>query len=128
MIYLDTSAALAHLLVEERHPPAALWGATVVSSRLLQYEVWSVVNAKGLRETHAHAVQELLGRVAFLEMIPEVLQRAGEPFPKPLRTLDALHLASALFLRGEGLEVELATYDDRMRAAARALKLPLYAL
>lgn len=37
MIYLDTSVALAHLLAEDRQPPASLWDETLVSSRLLEY-------------------------------------------------------------------------------------------
>ena len=36
------------------------------------------------------------------------LARALEPWPVPLRTLDALHLATIVFLRGRGEEVELA--------------------
>ncbi len=39
----------------------------------------------------------------------------------PLRTLDALHLSTLLFLMNEGIEVELATYDVRMSARAKAL-------
>jgi len=38
------------------------------------------------------------------------------------------HLASIEFLRGLGRKVELATYDDRLRVAARALSIPLAAL
>lgn len=41
MIYLDTSVALAHLLAEDRRPPEALWDETLVSSRLLEYELWT---------------------------------------------------------------------------------------
>ncbi len=126
MIYLDASAALAHLLVEARMPTAEMWGDSIVSSRLLVYEVWNVVNARGLRDTHAEDVRALLGRVAFLEMIPEVLQRATEPFGKPLRTLDALHVASALFLRDQGVDLAVATYDERMREVASSLELRLY--
>jgi hypothetical protein len=51
-----------------------------------------------------------------------------EPFPVPLRTLDALHVASLEFLREHGQTVELASYDERMLAAARALRIPLFAL
>jgi hypothetical protein len=47
--------------------------------------------------------------------------RALEPFETPVRTLDALHLASIEFLRERGQSVELASYDDRLTAAARAL-------
>jgi len=66
--------------------------------------------------------------VALIEPAPPVLARALEPFPIPLRTLDALHVASVEFLRDRGLTVELASYDERMLAAARALRIPLFAL
>jgi len=49
-----------------------------------------------------------------------------EPFPVPVRTLDGLHLASIEFLRGRRQTVELASYDERLLAAARALHIPLY--
>ena len=61
------------------------------------------------------------GRATPLEMLPNVLARALEPFPAPVRTLDALHLASIEFLRGQGQTVELASYDDRLIHAAKAL-------
>ena len=57
-----------------------------------------------------------------------VLSRALEPFLRPVRTLDALHLASIEFLRTHGQSVELATYDDRLARAARDLKISLYKL
>ena len=46
MIYLDASVALAHLLVEDRRPPDSLWDETLVSSRLLQYELWRPLHAR----------------------------------------------------------------------------------
>ena len=64
----------------------------------------------------------------FLELLPNVLARALEPFPAPVRTLDALHLASIEFLRSRGQRVELASYDDRLIAAARSLGIPIAAL
>jgi hypothetical protein len=51
-----------------------------------------------------------------------VVTRALEPFPEPVRTLDALHLASADFLRRQGMEVRVASYDDRFLGLARRLK------
>jgi predicted nucleic acid-binding protein len=50
-----------------------------------------------------------------------VLARALLPFPQPVRTLDALHLATMDFLRSHGQSVELATYDRRLAAAAQSL-------
>ena len=52
MIYLDSSVALAHLLVEDRAPPETIWQAPLISSRLLEYEVWNRVHACGLGHSH----------------------------------------------------------------------------
>ncbi len=126
MIYLDSSIALAHLLAEDRSPPESLWREPLVSSRLLEYEVWNRVNGRALGRSHGEAVRSLIGRVALIELAPTVLARALEPFPMPVRTLDALHLASIEFVRGRGQGVALASFDERLLAAARALRIPLY--
>lgn len=128
MIYLDTSVALAHLLAEDRRPPTSLWAETLVSSRLLEYELWTRIHARGLAGTHSEAARALLGRIAFLELVTDVLDRARSPFPARLRTLDALHLASMVFLREHGQAVALASYDERMIAAAGALKFDTFPL
>ncbi|HET8538954.1 MAG TPA: PIN domain-containing protein [Anaeromyxobacter sp.] len=128
MIYLDTSVALATLFAEDRRPADAFWREPLVSSRLLEYELWSRVNARGAGETHGDAVREVLARVSLVELAPTVLARALEPFPAPVRTLDALHLATAAFLLASRQRVELATYDGRMREGAKAIGIPLTAL
>ncbi len=128
MTYLDTSVALAHLLAEDRHPPDTLWSKPLVASRLLEYELWTRLNGRGLAETHGEAARRLLERLALLELAPSILARALEPFPAPVRTLDALHLASIEFLRSRGQKVELASYDDRLIDAARRLGIPIAAL
>ena len=125
MIYLDTSVVLAHLLGEDRSPAPAMWEQLLVASRLLEYEIWTRLNARKLSATHADAARSVLDRIAFVELTPVVLARALEPFPTPVRTLDALHLASCEFLRSQGIPLELATYDDRMREAASKLKIPV---
>ena len=49
---------------------------------------------------------------------PEIVDRARHPFPaEPLRTLDAIHLASALAARSAVPGVELLSLDDRIRGA-----------
>ena len=108
MIYLDTSVALAHLLAEDRSPPEWLWQEPLISSRLLEYEVWTRIHARKLSESHADEVRALLSRVAFVELSPPVLGRALEPFPRPVRTLDALHLAAMDFLQKQGQVIDLA--------------------
>ena len=49
MIYLDTSVALAYLLAEDRTPPETLWREPLIASRLLEYELWNWIHARGLR-------------------------------------------------------------------------------
>jgi predicted nucleic acid-binding protein len=128
LIYLDTSVAIAQLLAEDRQPPASLWDERLVSSRLLEYEVWNRIHSRGLTRSHAEPSRLLLGRITFLEMLPPVLVRALESFPAPVRTLDALHLASIEFLRAQGQQVELASYDERLLSVARRLRIPLIRL
>lgn len=125
MIYLDTSVALAHLLAEDRVPPAGLWDDDLISSRLLEYELWNRIHARKLDASHGELVRSLLGRIAMVELISPILARALEPFPKPVRTLDALHLASIDFFRAQSVKLELASYDTRMLAAARGMKIPV---
>jgi len=124
VIYLDTSVALAQLLAEDRIPPETLWTHPLTSSRLLEYEVWVRIHSRRLERSHGEDCRALLARVALIELAPPVLARALEPFPRPVRALDALHLASMEFLRNRGQGVELASYDDRLLAIARALDIP----
>jgi predicted nucleic acid-binding protein len=125
VIYIDSSIALAYLLVEDRRPPPTLWTASLIASRLLEYEVWCRLHAHGLAASHGAGARDLLARVSMIELSPPVLARALEPFPVPLRTLDALHLASIEFLRSRRLQPRLASYDERMRRAARAMGIDL---
>lgn len=126
MIYLDTSVLLAELLAEDRRPAAVFWETgperePFMASRLLVYECWTRIHARGLAGSHGDAVRAWLSRLALVELVPPVLARATEPFPLPVRTLDALHLASMVFLRTRGLVVRLATYDQRQAEVARAM-------
>jgi hypothetical protein len=63
-----------------------------------------------------------------IEMEPRILERALQPFPLPVRTLDGLHLASMAFLRGQGESIELASYDKQLNAAAQAMQIELFPL
>lgn len=121
MIYLDTSVALAHLLAEDRRPPDALWAESLVASRLLESELWVRLNARGLTSSHGEGARRIVERVAIVELLPNVLARALEPFPTPVRTLDALHLASFAFVLERDPRLRLASYDDRLVASARTL-------
>jgi predicted nucleic acid-binding protein len=125
VIYIDTSVALAALFVEERAPPQRLWSQLLISSRLFEYEIMNRVNARKLGAQHIDAARKLIDCVDLLELQPNILIRALQPFPQPVRTLDALHLASMEFLRAQKQSLELATYDQRLADAAQALGFPL---
>jgi hypothetical protein len=127
-VYLDTSVALAHILAEDRVPSADLWKESLISSRLLEYELWNRIHARKLGKTHGDAVRDLVGRTALIELASPILDRAREPFPAATRTLDALHLASIVFLTENAQSVVLASYDTQMTKAARALGIPLWGL
>ena len=125
MIYVDSSILLADLFAEPRSPLEMLWDKDLASSRLLAYEVWNRINARGLTISHGGRARGLLARVSLTEMNEPVLARALEPFPVGVRTLDALHLATMDFIRGSGETIELASYDARLCAAAQSLGISL---
>jgi hypothetical protein len=128
VIYLDSSVALAHILSEDRSPPEAIWVETLVSSRLLAYEVWNRVYARKLPPIIVEDARQLLAQIELIELSQRVLARALEPFPMPVRALVSLHLATVEYLRSLDPSIALASFDKRMVAAARALRIPLYDL
>lgn len=56
MIYLDSSVALANPLAEDRCPSIALWHQPIVSSRLLECEVWTWISTRRLQDTAMRSV------------------------------------------------------------------------
>jgi predicted nucleic acid-binding protein len=128
VIYVDSSVLLADLFAEPRSPPERLWDDDLASSQLLAYEVWNRVHVYGLVPSHGARARGLLARVSLTAMSEAALARALEPFPVAVRTLDALHLATMDFIRESGEPVQLASYDNRLIAAAEALGITTAAL
>lgn len=78
------------------------------------------LSAEGLVERR-EAVYRLTAEMEVVEPTWPVLRRAGQPFPTPLGTLDAVHLATALLWRDtRGEDLALATHDRALALAARA--------
>ena len=121
MIYLDSSVALAHLFGEGKSPPITLWREPQISSRLLEYELWNRMYARGLGRPYQDAARALISQVTLVELSAVVLARALEPFPVSVGTLDGLHLATIDCLRRRGHTIELASYDSRFLSCAKAL-------
>ena len=70
------------------------------------------------------AVFRLLEECEMIDLSRTIMRRAGEPFPTPLGTLDAMHLVCALAWReASGEPLVLATHDRELATAARAMGL-----
>lgn len=75
------------------------------------------------------ATFRLLARLSIVEIGRNILDRAAQPFPTSLGTLDAIHLASALLYRERSSEdIALATHDHALGLAARASGLAVIGL
>jgi hypothetical protein len=69
---------------------------------------------------------EAATRWSLLRIAPDIVERARRPFPRaPVRTLDALHLASLLIARNAITELTLLSLDRRVREAGRELGIPV---
>ena len=68
MIYIDGSVALAQLLTQDHALPETIWWQPLISSRLLEYEVWNRLHARGLGDSHGEEARMLIGRIALIEL------------------------------------------------------------
>ena len=128
MIYLDTSVVLSRLFAEPKSPTDAFWLQEFASSRLLEYEVLNRLHARAADTLLLQDARALLDSIELFDLAPDVLVRALQPFPVPVRTLDGLHLATMDFLRANGQAIEVATYDARLAQAAVALGFAIAAM
>lgn len=132
-IYAETSAVLRWLFGETGGDDVRVVMAEstkVTSSRLTLIEARRVVR-RAERDGRFTAAQgadvlavfaQAASTWAVLEVSEQVARRAEDVFPhEPVRTLDALHLASALFLRQSIPDLAILTADERIRANASLL-------
>lgn len=66
---------------------------------------------------------ELLSGVESIRLNRAVLDRAADPFPTQIRTLDAIHLSSALLLSSRQTSLRFATHDEELGMAAQSVGL-----
>jgi predicted nucleic acid-binding protein len=128
LIYIDSSVALAYLFAEPRQPRPDIWERRLASSRLLEYEIHTRIHLRRPELAGSASLTALLAGTDLIELSTPVLTRALKPWPVPLRTLDALHMATIDYLRRQSEAVELASYDNRLLAAASALGIEAAAL
>lgn len=119
-IYLDSSAIVKLAVREPESDALRRYLQTRrprVSSALARTEVVRALLHQG--ESARKAGRRALANLDLLRIDNRVLDLAGELRPFELRTLDAIHLATARRLAAD--LGRLCTYDDRMRDAAEAL-------
>ena len=127
--YLDTSALLRLVLREPGALEQVRSSKALVSSEVLAVESLRTIDR--LRLQGALSAEEAASRrgtaTEWLEAVDlvllqrPILARASEPFPIPLGTLDALHLATALVWRDRMRQVlVMATHDRDLALAARS--------
>jgi predicted nucleic acid-binding protein len=129
IVYLDTSVVLRILLGEPN--PTNEWGKWEKAYSSAVWRVEALRTVDRLRLTHeitdtevadlVRDVQTVNDTLAIYPLNDRILQRASETFPTVVGTLDAIHLASAIFIREvQGIDL-LLTHDSRLGTAARSL-------
>lgn len=120
VLYVDSSALLKRVILEaESSRVRALLRdraharEVLTASSLAWVEVWRALRRAGTADVEA-LVRAALSGIAEFPLDEAVLLRARRVGPDSLRTLDAVHLASALAVGAD----ELLTYDERLAAAA----------
>lgn len=130
--YLDASVILRRALSQPG--PVLEWDqiGETISSSITEVECFRALEHGRLRgnvDEIAHARSRELMYRAFescdvLEVGPAVLSRASMPLPTSLKTLDAIHLATALVYReATGTPLVMATHDRALARASRAMGL-----
>lgn len=120
IVYLDSSVALRTILDVPDRKRLQAWmqspGTVHVSSRLLRTEIVRVLRRDGRPLTDG---TPLLDRIGLFDLTRET-HTIAESIERHVKTLDALHLATALLI---GEPVTVASHDNAMKAVAERLGL-----
>ena len=127
-VYVDSSVLLRIVLGEPDR--LRIWPTitNAVSSELIRLECLRTIDRARLRlgladrriAKYRADVLEAVDAFSLVALDSIVLERASEPFPTALGSLDAIHLASALLIRDDLDGLAFATHDDELGMAARA--------
>ena len=134
-VYLETSAVIRWLFGEPDSPRIARCIAEstdpLCSSLTLLETQRALARAQRERPSRVRAIRRLRGQFSeasadwhLLEITTDIRIRAGEPFPvEPVRTLDAIHLATALRFATTFPALPVLTFDERILANLEPLGL-----
>jgi len=127
--YIDSSVVLRVLFGQPDSLPEWKQIERAVSSELIRVEclrtidrlrVSSRLEERAIGRQRA-AIIETLETIEMVTLDGQVLGRASDPFPTSIRTLDAIHLATALGIRDQLPSMVFATHDDELGLAASAV-------
>jgi len=131
--YIDSSVLLRVVLGEPGSLPS--WGLIdqALSSELIRLECLRTIDRARVQlrlgdDAVSRQRADVLEAIDSLSLIPLtrlVLERAADPFPTLVGSLDAIHLASAMLVREQYDELFFATHDQELADAARAMGLPV---
>lgn len=127
-VYVDSSVLLRIVLGEPDR--LRIWPTitNAVSSELIRLECLRTIDRARMRlglpdrqvAQYRADVLEAVDAFSLVALDSIVLERASEPFPTALGSLDAIHLASALLIRDDLDGLAFATHDDQLGMAARS--------
>jgi predicted nucleic acid-binding protein len=128
-VYVDSSVLLRVVLGEPRR--VRIWSRITnpVASEIIRLECLRTIDRARIRlrledqdvADRRAAVLEAIETFSLVPVGARILERAAEPFPTMLGSLDAIHLASALLVREEFDDLSLATHDQELAVAAQAV-------
>jgi len=134
-VYVDSSVLLRVILGERGRLRAWPKITSPVSSELIRLECLRTIDRARVRlqlddadvaERRSMAL-ETIDSFSLIPIAPAILYRAAEPFPTMLGSLDAIHLASALLVRDRYEDLAMATHDEELATASRAMGLGVLA-
>jgi predicted nucleic acid-binding protein len=130
-VYIDSSVLLRIVLGEPEPLPS--WGHIdhALSSELIRLECLRTIDRARFQlrlgddavSRQRADVLEAIDSLGLIPLTPRVLERATEPFPTLIGSLDAIHLASALLVREQYDDLLFATHNQQLAVAARAMGL-----
>jgi predicted nucleic acid-binding protein len=133
-VYVDSSVLLRIVLGEPDR--LQIWPRITkpVSSELIRLECLRTIDRARVRlgledqrvATYRADILEAIDAFSLVALDSLVLERASEPFPTALGSLDAIHLASALLVRHDLDGLAFATHDDELGTAALATGFPVH--
>ena len=126
MLYLDTSALVK---LERSEAESVALHSFVVDEEVVTSQVAIVELTRALTRASPALgnglARTILSRCHLINLTSELLDVAASIPPSSIRSLDAIHLASALDARHARPGVTFVAYDDRLLAAAAAAGLPV---